>query len=119
MKSIVLILIVVFCSSIANGCYAAPGFYTRWCEMTSARIGSRGNFVYYCFDTEGQMSMHCEVMASNYPNRGDGKWGAYDIGVVNDGDCIRMYWGPVAAVPAVRCWSYGAPVNFNAHTRTR
>ena len=43
MKSIM--FVVAFHSSITNSCYAAPGFYTGWCNMDSARVGYRGHFV--------------------------------------------------------------------------
>jgi hypothetical protein len=112
---LITIIIVAFCVSAAESCYAAPGVYTGWCSMNKGIVGSRGHYVKYCFDVGGDMSLHCEVMASNYPRKGEGHWGSYDVGVINDGECAGMYWGPVSATPSVRCWSYGLPVTFNAH----
>lgn len=108
-----IVLLLAVAVSTTGACYAAPYAYTGWCNTHRALIGHSAHVVNYCFDVHGEMTLHCEAMASNYPGRGVGGWGAYDIGVINDGDCVRMYWGAVSATPSVRCYSYGTPVNFD------
>jgi hypothetical protein len=114
-KSAFIVLLLSAIAGTASACYAAPGIYTGWCNFEKGVYGSRSTYVNYCFDIAGEMTIHCQAMASNYPDRGPGQWDAYDIGVINDGDCVRMYWGPVAASPGVRCWSYGLPVHFRSY----
>lgn len=102
----------------ADACYAAPGVYTGWCDMNRAVVGHSRYYINYCFRRFSvKMSVNCEVMAKNYVGEGLGRWGAYDIGTINEGTCMRMYWGDVAAVPSVRCFSYGLPIVFEAYTK--
>jgi len=116
MKSIaILFIFVALCATAVDSCYAAPGVFTGWCDANKAIFGHDRLRVYYCFSIKGDMSMRCEVMASNYPGAGIGRWKNFDVGVINDGDCVKMYWGANSAVPSARCWSYGLPVNFDFH----
>jgi hypothetical protein len=101
------------CAVVADACYAAPGIYTGWCDTNHWINGDRSLYVQYCFKLYGDATMHCEAKANGYPGRG-AYWGDYDLGVINDGDCMRMYWGAVAARPSVRCWAYGTGVMFTA-----
>ena len=108
----ILVIVLIYVLA-AEACYAAPGFYTGWCDSGGEIFGNRNSYVTYCFKVYGSMSMNCDVMASNYPDRGPGRWGAYNIGVVNNNGCYNMYWGPVAGAPSVRCWSYGLATTFS------
>jgi len=109
-------IILSACALTAESCYAAPGFFTGWCPANRAIVGHPSMRVAYCFEIKGDMNINCEVLASNYEGKGVGIWGNYNVGVITDGDCVRMFWGRNAAVPSVRCWSYGTGVHFNYHT---